>query len=40
MANQSDKALNQNDSLPKFPKLIFLDTNIVQNLHSFGEFIY
>ena len=40
MANQSDKALNQNDSLPKFPKLIFLDTNIVQNLHSFREFIY
>ena len=26
--------------LPPFPKLIFLDTNIVQNLSSFGEFIY
>ena len=26
--------------LPKFPRLIFLDTNIVQNLHSFGEFIF
>lgn len=24
----------------EIPKLIFLDTNIVQNLHSFGEFIY
>ena len=27
-------------SLPQFPKLIFLDTNIVQNLHSFRELIY
>ena len=26
--------------LPPFPKLIFFDTNIVQNLHSFGELIY
>ena len=26
--------------LPTFPKLIFFDTNIVQNLHSFGELIY
>ena len=26
--------------LPDLPKLIFLDTNIVQNLHSFGEFIF
>lgn len=27
-------------SLPPFPKLIFFDTNIVQNLHSFGELVY
>ncbi len=27
-------------SVPKYPRLIFLDTNIVQNLHTFGEFIY
>ena len=40
MANQSGKAHNQHDEFPKFPKLIFLDTNIVQNLHSFDEFIY
>ena len=26
--------------LPPFPKLIFFDTNIVQNLHSFGDLIY
>ena len=26
--------------LPDLPKLIFLDTNIVQNLYSFGEFIF
>ena len=38
--NRFDKAPSQHDGLPKFPKLIFLDTNIVQNLHSFGEFIY
>lgn len=26
--------------LPPLPRLIFFDTNIVQNLHSFGELIY
>ena len=26
--------------LPPFPNLIFFDSNIVQNLHSFGELIY
>ena len=26
--------------LPEFPKLFFLDTNVVQNLLSFGDFIY
>ena len=31
---------DQAASLPELPKLIFLDTNIVQNLHSFGEFIF
>jgi hypothetical protein len=29
-----------NPSLPSFPRLIFLDTNIVQNLMSFGEYFY
>ena len=33
----SDK---QAKALPKFPRLIFLDTNIVQNLQVFGELIY
>ena len=28
------------NSLPKFPRLIFLDTNVVQNLHSFWELIF
>jgi len=27
-------------SLPPLPKLVFFDTNVVQNLWSFGEFIY
>jgi len=27
-------------SLPKLPRLIFLDTNVVQNLWSFGELVY
>ena len=40
MANQFGKAHDQPDGLHKFPRLIFLDTNIVQNLHSFGDFIY
>ncbi len=30
----------QATGLPDLPKLIFLDTNIVQNLYSFGEFIF
>ena len=40
VANQFGKAHDQPDGLHKFPRLIFLDTNIVQNLHSFGDFIY
>ena len=40
MTNQSREDQDQNTGLPSFPKLIFLDTNIVQNLHTFGEFIY
>ena len=40
MVKRSSKTRIQQDELPKFPKLIFLDTNIVQNLHSFGDFIY
>ena len=40
MANQSREDDNQATGLPDLPKLIFLDTNIVQNLHSFGEFIF
>ena len=40
MTNQSRKDDDQATGLPDLPKLIFLDTNIVQNLHSFGEFIF
>ena len=40
MTNQSREDDNQVTGLPDLPKLIFLDTNIVQNLHSFGEFIF
>ena len=40
MTNQSREEDNQVTGLPDLPKLIFLDTNIVQNLHSFGEFIF
>ena len=35
-----DKDDSHDCGLPKFPRLIFFDTNIVQNLQSFGEFIY
>ena len=36
-----DDAVRTSDhGFPGIPKLIFLDTNVVQNLHSFGEFIY
>ena len=40
MTNSSDTLSARDHSLPGFPRLIFLDTNIVQNLESFGEFIY
>ena len=40
MTNQSREDADQATGLPDLPKLIFLDTNIVQNLHSFGEFIF
>ena len=40
MTNQSREDDAQATGLPDLPKLIFLDTNIVQNLHSFGEFIF
>lgn len=35
-----DAAIARDQRFPEIPKLIFLDTNVVQNLHSFGEFIY
>ena len=35
-----DKDYSHGCGLPKLPELIFFDTNIVQNLQSFGEFIY
>ncbi len=38
--DQSDDLNAQRDGLPQFPKLIFLDTNMVQNLHVFGELVY
>ena len=40
MTNRSREDDDQATGLPDLPKLIFLDTNIVQNLHSFGEFIF
>ena len=40
MTHQSREDDAQATGLPDLPKLIFLDTNIVQNLHSFGEFIF
>ena len=40
MTNQSREDDAQATGLPDLPKLIFLDTNIVQHLHSFGEFIF
>lgn len=36
----SDYALLEAPQLPKLPRLIFLDTNIVQNLQTFGELFY
>ena len=40
MIHQSREDDDQATGLPDLPKLIFLDTNIVHNLHSFGEFIF
>ena len=40
MIHQSREDDDHATGLPDLPKLIFLDTNIVQNLHSFGEFIF
>ena len=40
MIHQSREDDDQATGLPDLPKLIFLDTHIVQNLHSFGEFIF
>lgn len=40
MESHIDNTVERKQPLPKFTQLIFLDTNIVQNLHTFGEFIY
>ena len=40
VTHQSREYDDQAAGLPDLPKLIFLDTNIVQNLYSFGEFIF
>ena len=40
MIHQSREDDDHATGLPDLPKLIFLDTNIVQNLHSFGGFIF
>lgn len=40
MTTYTDTAYKEDHALPRFPRLIFLDTNIVQNLQSFGEIIY
>ena len=34
-----DTDYKEGRALPRFPRLIFLDTNVVQNLQSFGKFI-
>ena len=39
MMSQSERAHSQAVGLPEFPRLIFLDTNVVENLYSFGQFI-
>ncbi|WP_419944903.1 hypothetical protein [Candidatus Poriferisodalis sp.] len=40
MTSSADESAATDRSLPDVPRLIFLDSNIVQNLASFGEFIY
>ena len=40
MTHQSREDDDQATGLPDLPQLILLDTNIVQNLRSFGEFIF
>jgi hypothetical protein len=40
MTTRTDQTSVDDVGLPDFPKLIFLDTNVVQNLQTFGEFIY
>ena len=40
MTTNSDLADMNDSAIRRSPRRIFLDTNIVQNLHSFGEFIY
>ena len=40
MTTVLEKGCKTDVGLPKLPRLIFLDTNIVQNLWSFGEFIF
>ena len=40
MKTHSDSTLGREQPLPTFPRLIFLDTNIVQNLQTFGELIF
>ena len=37
---QPEKADDRGLGLPKLPRLVFLDTNVVQNLRSFGEYVY
>ena len=39
MTTVLEKGCKTDVGLPKLPRLIFLDTNIVQNLWNFGEFI-
>ncbi len=39
MKAHTENTVERRQPLPEFPRLIFLDTNIVQNLHTYGEFI-
>ena len=40
MTSSAHESTAADRSLPDVPRLVFLDTNTVQNLASFGEFIY
>lgn len=40
MRHAGRRICTRDRGLPELPRLVFFDTNVVQNLHSYGEFIY